>query len=587
MWREPHLTQRIRAICLLLLLCCWTTSAAALTYQVELDAPADVKPMLTQYLDIYRWHDNPALDEAQLHRLYRLTPASIQELLATAGYFSPTITPSIQQQDGTWYVRFRVAPGEPTTVSKTTIRAQGSITDDTTLYQEWLNTQYAQWPLQNGIVFRQDIWESAKRNLLTSLLITKYPQAKIISSTAVVNPDSHSVSIEIELDSGLAYHFGATTIHGLQRYPASLIERLNPITPGAPYSQAKLLEFQSKLQGRPYFKSVSVMTVPDKTDPTILQVAVNVVELQKQKVGFGLGYSTDSGPRGQLEYQNLDALNTNLRFSSTFKMDTLTRALTTQVEQPIDQSGYINSVNVSTKRTDIAGEISSQSAAAVKRTRTKSRIETSIIAQYQIEHKSLSGAQGDNLQALTLNYIWTYRNVDSLITPNNGYIFSTEFGGAAQALLSDQDFIRSRSRAIYYYPISPFDNLTVRGELGVVSATSTHGIPSDMLFRTGGDTTIRGYNYQSLGVQQGTAIVGGRYLVVGSVEYTHWLTSRWGAALFYDRGNAADSLRDFKTVAGYGVGARWRSPIGLLNLDIGYGEAISTYHIHFSLGSAF
>lgn len=587
MWRETLLTQRIRAVCLLLLLCCWTTSAVALTYQIELDAPADVKPMLTQYLDIYRWHDNPALDEAQLHRLYRLTPASIQELLATAGYFSPTITPSIQQQDGTWHLRFQVIAGEPTIVSKTTINAQGAITDDSALYQDWLDQQYAQWPLQNGTIFRQDRWETAKRNLLTSLLITKYPQARIINSQAIVNADNHSATLDVQLDSGLAYHFGATTIHGLQRYPASLIERLNPILPGDPYSQAKLLEFQSKLQGRPYFKSVSVTTVPDKTDPTILQVAVDVVEQQQQKIGFGLGYSTDSGPRGQLEYQNLDALNSNLRFSSTLKMDTQTRALTGQIEQPIDQSGYINSVSATTTRSDIAGQITSQSATAVKRTRTKGRIETTLIAQYQVEHQTISGAQGDNLQALTLNYIWTYRNVNSLLTPSNGYMFSTEIGGASQKLLSDQDFLRSRSRAIYYYPISSADYLTVRGELGIVAASSTHGIPTDLLFRTGGDTTIRGYNYQSLGVQQGTAIVGGRYLVVGSVEYTHWLTSTWGAALFYDRGNAADSLSAFKTVAGYGVGARWRSPIGMLNLDVGYGEAISAYHIHFSMGSAF
>ena len=561
--------------------------AAALEYRIALDAPDSIKPLLIKYLDIYRWRDNPALDDAQLRRLYRLTPDSIKTLLATEGYYSPTVTPNIQQQDGIWQLQFKVEPGEPVRVTRTMLSAQGAISEDAQQYQAWLKAQYAAWPLKNGDIFRQDTWEMAKRDVLTSLIIAKYPQAHMLASAAVINPDTHSAVINVVLDSGLAYHFGPTTINGLQRYPASIVERLNPITPGDPYSQAKLLEFQSRLQSRPYFKSVNIATVADATDPTMLPVKVSVVELQRQKLGIGVGISTDSGPRGQLEYQNLNSLDSNLRFNSAFKIDTHLRSLSGQIERPRDELGYIDSISATTKRTDIEGEITSQSATAIKRTRTKDRIETSLIAQYLVEHQSISGAVGDNLQALTLNYIWTYRNVDNLLSPSRGYLFRTEIGGASQALLSDQDFIRSRSQAIYYYPITQHDSLTLRGELGIVFASSTHGIPSDMLFRTGGDTTVRGYAYQSLGVAQGDAIVGGRYLATGSVEYTHWLAPKWGAALFYDRGNATDTLQNFHTVAGYGVGARWRSPLGPLSLDVAYGEAISAYRIHFSLGSAF
>ena len=575
------------ASALALILSIVAAPAAALDYQVDLDAPGTVRPLLVKHLEIYRWRDKPALDEAQLRRLYRLTPDSIKALLATEGYYSPVIHPAIEQQNGVWHLHFQVDPGDPVRVSHTTLSAQGAIAEDAKSYQDWLDARYKSWPLKDGEIFRQATWETAKRDLLNSLIIAKYPKARLLHSTAIVNPDTHSVVISVAIDSGAAYHFGTTTIHGLERYPATIVERLNPIVPGEPYSQAKLLEFQTRLQSRPYFKSVNIVTATDKTDPTVLPVVVNVVEMQRQKLGVGLGVSTDSGPRGQLEYQNLNTLDSNLRFSSVFKIDTQSRSLTGQIERPRNELGYIDSVSTSTKRTDIEGQITSQSAAAVKRTRNKGHIETSLITQYQVEHQSVAGATGDNLQALTLNYIWTYRNVDSLISPSKGYLFSTEIGGAAAALLSDQSFIRSRSHAIYYYPITPRDSLTVRGELGIVFAPSTSGIPTDMLFRTGGDTTVRGYAYQSLGVRQGDAIVGGRYLVNGSVEYTRWLTPKWGAAIFYDRGNAADSLQDFHTVAGYGVGARWRSPIGPLNLDIAYGEAVSSYRIHFSMGSAF
>jgi len=81
--------------------------------------------------------------------------------------------------------------------------------------------------------------------------------------------------------------------------------------------------------------------------------------------------------------------------------------------------------------------------------------------------------------------------------------------------------------------------------------------------------------------------VGGRYLGVASVEYTHWLQPKWGAAVFYDVGNATDDIGTFKLAHGYGLGARWRSPVGPLNIDIAYGRELKRLQLHFSVGVAF
>jgi translocation and assembly module TamA len=126
-----------------------------------------------------------------------------------------------------------------------------------------------------------------------------------------------------------------------------------------------------------------------------------------------------------------------------------------------------------------------------------------------------------------------------------------------------------------------------RAELGVVGASSREGIPSENLFRTGGANTIRGYELDSLGVARGDAIVGGRYLALVSVEYQHWITPTYAAAAFVDYGNAADSRSALKPVAGIGVGARVRTPIGPIKLDLAYGEAQSRLRVHFSIGHTF
>jgi translocation and assembly module TamA len=112
-------------------------------------------------------------------------------------------------------------------------------------------------------------------------------------------------------------------------------------------------------------------------------------------------------------------------------------------------------------------------------------------------------------------------------------------------------------------------------------------VPSRYLFRTGGSTSVRGYAFESLGVDVGNAVVGGRVLAVASAEYTHMLTDTWGIAGFIDAGNASDTLSDFDAKVGYGAGVRWRTPIGPLALDIAYGRDTEEYRVHFLVGFSF
>ncbi|HKU69625.1 MAG TPA: BamA/TamA family outer membrane protein, partial [Burkholderiales bacterium] len=130
-------------------------------------------------------------------------------------------------------------------------------------------------------------------------------------------------------------------------------------------------------------------------------------------------------------------------------------------------------------------------------------------------------------------------------------------------------------------------DFAARAEGGIVFADSRFGIPSTFLFRTGGDQTVRGYSYQSIGVPQGNAIVGGRYLTIVSAETTYWFAGDWGAAAFVDAGDAFDDRKAPNLAVGYGVGARWRSPIGPFRADIAYGERTNSIRLHFSAGFTF
>jgi translocation and assembly module TamA len=140
---------------------------------------------------------------------------------------------------------------------------------------------------------------------------------------------------------------------------------------------------------------------------------------------------------------------------------------------------------------------------------------------------------------------------------------------------------------VRYQPVGQRDSLILRAEGGITLAESRQGIPQDFLFRAGGAQSVRGYAYRSLGVEEGDATVGGRYLATLSAEYVHWLDQQWGVAGFVDAGNAADDRLTFRLLPGYGAGARWRSPAGPLAVDLAYGQEERKLRLHLSIAVAF
>ena len=127
----------------------------------------------------------------------------------------------------------------------------------------------------------------------------------------------------------------------------------------------------------------------------------------------------------------------------------------------------------------------------------------------------------------------------------------------------------------------------MRGEIGRTFTPSRDELPEDFLFRAGGARSNRGYAYQSLGVQEGDAVVGGRYIFTATAEYVHWLNDQWGAAVFTDIGDADDSVKALDANPSYGVGARFKTPAGPLGLDLAYAQNPRKFRISFSVTVAF
>ena len=579
-WRK---SAALVALCLLPVL----AQGASFEYAVEIVAPEPLVRLLSAWLDLTRWRGRSGMDSAQLRRLMQRTPQQARELLATEGYFDAEVRVSQDNSVTPVKVRVEVSPGAPALIGAVDIGFEGPVTAAGPEAARRLERIRKGWRLPAGSRFRQADWDQAKNELVRQLSQESYAAARITTSAAVVDPVDRRVAVTLRLDSGPAYRFGALQVEGLRRYPRAMVEKLNPIVPGTPFQREALAELQTRLLEAGWFDSALVTADPETAGPdSSLPVRVILGELPRFKVSFGLGYSSSTGNRAQFGFQDLLVNRRGWRLIGNVKLETRRQSASADILLPMKRAGEHDRFGALFDRSSLQGDVTRKVGAGAWRTWKKGDYETSLALQYQIEQEAIDGSLTRNNRALSLNYSRTARKTDDALFPTRGYMLNAQLGGAARALLSDRNFVRAYLKGLVYHPL-PAGTLILRAETGITLATSRIGIPSEFLFRAGGDQSVRGYAYQSLGIREGNAVVGGRFLALASVEYVHRVTRDWGAALFYDAGDAADSRRTFRIHKGYGVGARWRSPVGPLSLDVAYGEQTRETRLHISVGLVF
>jgi len=547
---------------------------------------SDIKTLINAHLTAIEKLNNPRMSNAEWLRLLSQSNDEIKELLATAGYFSPTVS---QASLDVQHVIFNITLGEQAVVNEAKLTFNGAIDQQAPKTRPNVNQLNRLWPLKTNAPFTQTAWSEAKRDLLTQLITERYPQAKITFSQATVNPATHLVDIVLEVDSGPAFYFGETKIEGLEKYSPNLALNLNTIKPGDVYSQTALLNYQAELQATGKFSSVAVISDTTNKSDGKADILVRVIERETQTVAFGVGASTNTGARVQVSYDNRNLFGKGWAWETTTKLEQLSQSASSVITLPTTADGYRDSINNNIVRLDVEGQATTTINNGVKRTwikkSGKKSTEQFVGANLLYEFLTVDGEGSQFNKSATLSYGITLRRLNNELFPTRGYLFNTQFQVAPFEQLSDGRFIQSQAKFQVYYPIAKKTQFIGRIEAGMVNGSTS--VPATYLFRAGGDQSVRGYGFQSLGIDSGDAVLGGRVMLTGSTEVIQWLTKSWGAAAFVDFGNAANSWDEYEAVYGYGLGVRWRSPVGPVGLDVAYGEKTGDYRLHFNLGVSF
>ena len=554
-------------------------------FRLEIAAPSNLDGALRESLDIVRWQRYDGLTDDLLELLLAEARVQARDIVAAHGFFSPAIDVSAERGADGRIVRIAVTPGEPTLVRSVRIEVTGPVLDDPGGAARVAAVREA-WPLQAGDVFTQTGWEVAKGLAISVLSAARFAGAGIAESRATIDPAARAADLEVTLASGPPLVFGAVQITGLSKYPEEVVRNLSPIHPGDPYSREKLEVYQRRLTATNYFASVQVAIDADPAQPGVLPVRVSLIEAPKRKFDVGIGYSTDTLFRFQLDYRDTNFFGLNHRLTSTLRYETKVQALTAAVESPPDTGGWYNIYSADLRATQIQNLDTESISTGFVRKLTDERNQPAWGVGYIFERQEPAGSEAENTYALLGSLWYTWRRTDELLTPRRGWNAAVQLSAAPPGV-SSRAFGRAIGKLAGFVPLWRRVDGILRAEAGTVFADTSSGIPQAMLFRTGGDTTVRGYAFESLGVKQGDAVVGGRYYGLLSAETVYWAWENVGIAAFVDAGNATDNLSDFRFALGYGLGGRARTPAGPLRLDVAYGQDTKEIRIHFSFGLTF
>lgn len=555
-------------------------------YRVRVDAPNGLAKLLNDNLDLVRYAARDDIGDAQFEHLIATVGEQVQELTSTQGYFSPVTHVDVATINGKRDVHVAVASGPRTHINTVDLTFTGPVLAQDPQRVEQLRNA---WELPVDAPFRQADWDKAKDDTLFQLGQRRYHAAKMTFARAVVDADHDTAALTATYESGPPFTLGPLIISGTRRYPAQIIRNVNPLSVGEPFDAERLRELQRQIQATPYFSNVIISVTEDPARAENAPVEVKVREFPTQRVRSGVGYTTDTGAsvNGRYSYYNL--FGRAWTFDTQARLEQYRQGGYAEIAMPPDTSAYTNSLRGSFERTYLNGLDQRSTQIGIKRARSRDRYDWAYTLDlYRVDERP-DGGQPFLNKALVPALSWNRRDVDDLIFPRKGNIVNTQIGFAAKPVLTDQSFARLYGRIRQYFPVGQRDIVIARLELGAVLTNgNSDRIPSSLLFFAGGTSSIRGYTYQSIGRQQNGTTFPTKYLGTASLEYQRWVTRDWGGAVFWDVGTATDDYRHPTPLYhGVGVGVRWRSPVGPVNLDLGYGVRGRQFRPAISLGVAF
>lgn len=563
----------------------------------------EVQANVLAYLSIERYKDSKELSQEFVERLQERSEREVRSALKPFGYYEPTVTSTVKREGGNdeqdYRVTINVTPGKPVVVENVYVRVTGPGSEDEVFTRITRNP-----PISPGKRLNHAAYEELKGGLLRAAATYGYLDARMVRNEMRVDPASHVADIDISLETGERYRFGATTIEQ-DAIDESLVRRFLRYRQDEPFNASELLRTQFALDDSQYFSTVEVLPDERNRDEHIVPIHITAEPNRNSRYQFGVGYSTDTEIRGTAAWENRRVNRRGHRFRTEIRAAALEQSLDARYIVPV---GDPATEKFTLQLTALNERLADVDTRSINFTPNFTHVVDSwFLDDVQWQRVTYVELLRERSEFIESNRIVT----QTLLIPGisfslvpRGYLGETlftrtlyfEVRGSNNALGSDSDFLQIRATAERVFDIKHDGrpskwHILLRGDIGATALSKTSALATTQRFFAGGDRSVRGFGPRELspltpvfeddGVtpvldDDGNPVfekTGGKHLFTGSVEVIRDVGKSWAIAVFGDAGNAFDNFGD-PLMYSAGVGVRLRLPAVSVGIDIA--QALTT-----------
>jgi translocation and assembly module TamA len=535
-------------------------------------------------LTLQQYHERE-VTEVQLRRLVTVGEKEILAVLEAWGHYEGKVKSRTERMPvGGFHVWFEVIAGEPVRVTASEISVSGKAAS-----KSEVKSALEAFVPRVGERFDHAQYESSKLAIQTALADNGYLAAKLKTHRVEVNIAERSARILLDWDGGARHTFGPTTISGSQFDP-DFLERFVPWKEGDEYSSAEVLDMQRRLVNADYFATVTVTPQLAKAVENAVPVDVELTPAKRNIYSAALYASTDRGVGVELGAQRrwLNARGHKGRADIDYAQRYQAIELSYRIPLPGSKQRVLG---IATTYRDETTESSvSQTEKIVTNVARKWGDFTSVYGLQFLSGDFEIGSERGNSTLTFLEGAFTQSHSDQPTFARRGFSYTVSARVTPVESLTDTRFASLQVESKWLHAFGSHTRLILRGEAGTMEVDDFDQLPPELRFFSGGDRSIRGFGYEEIGSRNAAGdVIGGDRLVEVNVEMERYWRKNFGAAVFVDAGDSFLG-EDFVLHMGAGVGVRWKSPVGVLRLDVAYPvESIDSngWQIHFNIGPDF
>ncbi len=517
----------------------------------------------------------------RVRRRFREAPKQAREALEPFGFYDPVITPELSFDAGCWQAVLRVDPGKAVLVRNVDVSVTGPGGDD----PEFRRVLASERPV-TGNPLRHRVYDSLKENLQITAIERGYVEAEFNAARIDVWPEELSADITLNYASGPRYDFGEIRQEQAFLDPA-LVAAYVDLEPGKPYDSNAVAKAYRDLANSGYFGRIDVSPDYAAAADRRIPIVISLEPAARTEYTVGVGFATDTGPRLRGGLRNRRVNMRGHRLNAELRLSEVQSGIAAEYRIPLENPRsewmtYTAAADVEDTDTFASDSL----RVGFKRSRQLTRGWLRTLSADVNYDRFTVGDVRDNSLLFMPAITFDQKKADAELYPTRGRRLSVTLRGADEALGSTTSFVQLLAHFRWLRQLGDDSTVLFRAQLGITEKDEIAELPPSVRFFAGGDDSIRGYGYQTLGPTDADGnVIGGSNLLVGSLEFEHRLRGNFFGAVFLDAGNAFDTL-DVDPAIGTGIGIKWRSPVGPVRFYIAHpvNQIDRSVRIHISVG---